>query len=521
MPSDEYFRKIEDSGIPVHPHEIENYMRKQLTDYRPDAPFFESDQIRDPNDRGSGFGSEERLNLRYGGARSTESPELPDGTFLDFEFTERDPRGVQNLPDFSGLNKQRMARGIFLKPQNDDNFSVPESGINPVQMVSLIRGNQGEIQDRLQIFEESMDSWHNGGINARTPNNALYVTTDGTILNIAEAGNIIKDKVSELSNRTPAIPHYTESDHRVQIARYGKIRPMMDIGSANWNTNRYNSYLDHSIPVNRDGKNISRNLALLIKDLEGTRNTKQIVAQGTKYDDSMADATRDSRYKLNPEDVKKLMAIGFKRTQPASANQQYFEGKLKQRYINRDFDLHPTMFGAKMNHVIVESMAAGNAKMANHEMSDLRDKIKKSAADNGIYNEVKPMSVVEKMTNRLNDSKHVKRSGMQDDQTKTVVNYGRIKPKLTDRFDISNEDYKTQSWDTQYRTKGRGDLGLTAERSTKQSIQENEFELPGRYEMPADTIDIRKDNSTMSDNFKDSEDGNRLRQTLEKMILAE
>ena len=109
-----------------------------MVDFKPDKTHaIEAYEPRSSDDRGSGYQSASRLNLLHSGMRSTELPYLPDGTFLDHEFTIRDPRGIQNNPNMRETVKHATARAAFIKFGNDSDYSVPESGINPVQMQKI------------------------------------------------------------------------------------------------------------------------------------------------------------------------------------------------------------------------------------------------------------------------------------------------------------------------------------------------------------------------------------------------
>lgn len=429
IPYDEYFRKIEQFDMREDPMGTENYMRSQLTDYRPDAPFFESDQKRDPSDRGSGNGSRERLSLRYTGARTEEEPYLPDGTFLDHEFMERDPRGTQNLPDFNKARQQRLARAAFIKFSNDEDYSVPETAINPVQMVSLITQSRQQFKDRYKNFDESMDAWHNGGtVPKKKSSSVALVTKSGTVVNLSEATGLLRqDPVNVLSNRVKGVPRWTETDQRVKVSRYGQVRPVMDIGANKWNNNRSNSYLDHSIPVEINGERVNKLLGMLIVDLENQRSTKQELAKGVEYGESMEEYTRNAHRRLNPADIYKLVMIGMTGVSQAASAHQDLDAEGNPRMM---MDKHKTnarfmLNQATINHEIAASMSQANRKLGPKESKDMRESIKLSAADNGIYTTNQNRGRVEKSANRL------ERSAIDErfiEEEKEVQSYSSLLP---------------------------------------------------------------------------------------------
>ncbi len=503
IPSDEYLRKIQSSSLVEDPNAYENYIRSNLADFRPDAPFFESDQIRDPNDRGSGFGSTERLSLRHSGARTELHPYLPDGTFLDHEFTQRDPRGTQNMPDFQAERKQREARAKFIKFKNDSDFSVPETGVNPVQMVNKMRGMQGQMKDRLMIFDDSMDSWHNGGINDRGERRPISLTTeDGTIVNLADATyQERQDPVTQLSNRTPAMLRYTNPDHRVKVSRYGQVRPTMDMHSNDWNTNRNNAYLDHSIPVQINGQMVNRSLGILILDLEGQRASKQVVAQGTNYADSEVMQLRESQKSIDAGDLYKLIALGAQ-TQPGAADPVINANRLKNETLN----ITKTLHRSGIAHEVANSMMQVNRIPGVEKAKDVRKAVATSAADYGLYASNVNKAHNKRVDNSLNresfDTRHI------EAQLETKL-YGNIIPSrnYNPHTKLNFEDYAKNSRDTQQRYKNNNGAKNTTIDDTSNEVEMREFDLPNRKKMNGPRNMGRSLNSKHGDSdFSDSVD---------------
>ena len=479
IPSSEYLRKIQSSNVIEDPDAYENYVRSNLADFRPDAPFFESDQIRNPNDRGSGFGSSERLSLRHSGARSEVHPYLPDGTFLDHEFTQRDPRGTQNMPDFNAERKQREARSRFVKFKNDSDFSVPETGINPVQMVSHVRGLQGQMKDRLAIFDDSMGGWHNGGVGNRGETSLASMTTeDGTIVNLADATyQERQDPVNLLSNRTPAMLRYTNPDHRVKVSRYGKVRPLQDINSNNWNNNRNNAYLDHSVPVEINGQMVNKTLGMLILDLEGQRATKQVIAHGTNYGDSDVMQLRDSQKNIDAGDLYKIISLGIA-SQPGATDPMINSNRLK----NEQQNITKTLHASKIAHEVANSMMQVNKVPGVLHAKDVRKAVSTSASDYGIYisNDVKSSN--KKINNTLMresfDTRHI------EEQLETK-HYGNITPSknYNPHEKLAFEEFTKNSKNMDVRYKNNNGAKNITIHDTNFDIEMPEFDLPTRKKL--------------------------------------
>jgi hypothetical protein len=100
-------------------HDLEgeygDYVRAEIIDWTPDAPFLESDHTRrDPAI------SRSRLNILYNGTRGSQ-PELPRHPELFYGFVGNDPRGVDNTPRFDEVRGHITARAANLTVAMGDN----------------------------------------------------------------------------------------------------------------------------------------------------------------------------------------------------------------------------------------------------------------------------------------------------------------------------------------------------------------------------------------------------------------
>jgi len=100
----------------------DDYVRGEIIDWSPDAPFLESDHpVRDP------AVSRSRLNLLHNGTRGSH-PELPRHPELFIGFTGNDPRGRVNDPRFDEVRGQITSRAADLAVRfgNNDDFALAE-----------------------------------------------------------------------------------------------------------------------------------------------------------------------------------------------------------------------------------------------------------------------------------------------------------------------------------------------------------------------------------------------------------
>jgi hypothetical protein len=481
MPQSEYLRKIEQTNYQEDYDEYEIYARNLLADFRPDDTFLESDQSRNPSDRNSGVGSKERLTMRYEGSRSGISPDLPDGTFLDHEFMEKDPRGTSNIPDFNKERKQREARGRFIKFSNDDDKSIPESSIHPAKMVSLIRNTQQQFKDRYANFDESFDNFHNGSARQRGEVSSVVLTEhDGTIIDLSKANYKHRvDPVNLLSNRVPGIPRLTEPDHRVKISKYGNVRPIMDIGSNNWSENRNNSNLDHKPTTNISGELINKTVAAMILNVEAQQKNKKESALGTKFEDSNVMKNKQTKKSINPDDITKVILVGLNsQSQTKCANTEFFSNDVNNRELNYKSNVRNSMNNVKINHHMASSIVQATKTKNNKKENDLRESIIKSSIDH--YNDVEGINRKNNNTvdNTLNNSS-LNTHYIED--SKNVKIYSNIKPttKLSNIENINFEQYKTTSYNNT--NKQRNNLAKnTSVSDFENDVTMEEFSLPGR-----------------------------------------
>ena len=143
-------RKYEQTALYEDPFQVEDSIRDELRDFMPDQPTLESDLPRRE------YQSTSRIHLRESGSRG-DNPEHPE---IFIGFTDRDPRGVNNDPDFKQMANQSWARRRFKEATmyNDDDHSVPSQGIHPNKMRWQIRQSQNELKKRWKIFSTSKDA---------------------------------------------------------------------------------------------------------------------------------------------------------------------------------------------------------------------------------------------------------------------------------------------------------------------------------------------------------------------------
>src|SRR6476661_338172 len=293
-----YLKKMEQTCIFEDPELSTNYMRATLKDIRPDEPLFESDVPRRNNY------STDKLNLRHYGKRVPTMPYLPEGTFLDYDGLSPDPRGTAGGPDMRKHKEQQEARNKFIKFYSDEDYSVPSEGINQKNMIKLKQSSFYDVKDRLKIFDESIGSFHNGGvnqINKKTTAECSQVMDDKKKDMQDEMAYNRKGAINDLSNDT-SIGWRRTTDHRFKVAKYSMLRKSMSAESQNIIKNRSNAHIDHDIMTSWRDQNTVKSITIKMIDIATQKSRSMKMAQGTVFDKSITAQVGRTK-KLTPADL--------------------------------------------------------------------------------------------------------------------------------------------------------------------------------------------------------------------------
>jgi hypothetical protein len=286
---------------------LDDDWRHTLKDLSPDEPWLESDQARnggyDPKTgeaRNGGSMSRGMLSLRFNGKRHEAEPYIPD-QFLDHEFLVPDPRGQANEPDFNAFNEQKRARGKFIKFYNDDDLSVPESGVNPTTMVKNIRQlNHSLGRERLKIFSTSKDNMVTGYNPGHVSNSSRipHISMDGTIVELSAADALGRTNYTTILSNVSELGWQSTPDQEFKVAKYGAMRGAMPLAQISVEHNRRSGgeVDDSALPVEFKGQIVSSALALTMDNYIRNKGTKMFTADGNRWDDSVELETRDAIY---------------------------------------------------------------------------------------------------------------------------------------------------------------------------------------------------------------------------------
>lgn len=388
IPMDFLFRKNEVTPMIEDEYAVENYMRQNLVDFRPDKPFLASDQIRRGDDPNGGFGSRGRLKLQYEGSRSGLEPRMPEGVFLDHDFSHRDPRGTATAPDMRRYRDEGVARLPFIKMSPDADYTIPEQLRNPEQLIRDKSSMFYPVKNRMLIFDTARGNFHTGGTGVNSDRSwrggvAGNGIDAGLRLDLADVaqGNRV-DATTIIGQDDLFAQQWSIPDNRFKVAKYGHVRGVNPMEGYDQQMIRIRQQATQDM-VESHGMLMGRKLGMLIADAEGVRSTKQLVTQGIAYGDSSV--TRQRRGRVAPADVLKLLHI-ISPTQDHLVHDALTSQHMARKIRHSDGKRRPvlTTFNREIAESMEQSVSRGRDRSGD-DLRGLRDRIEQTAVDGGVY----------------------------------------------------------------------------------------------------------------------------------------
>lgn len=439
LPYDVILRKYETTDITEDPHQTNDYIRQLLIDNTPDAPFMETDMPRNGNvdprtgeRRFGGQNSDDFLNNREIGKRGVSDPYLPDGTFLDFEFMEKDPRfaggEINWLQHRDYLTK--MARE---KKFTESDVGTAEKGMTSSMAYRLQRDNAGEFAYRFRNFDESKmnlgrSSSGVGGNMAR--DDVAILSTPG--LDIVD--NIAKNRaLTTVKSNTTNIGDLGTTDHEFKIAKYtlSKATPMFP----SMNNNRMWNAESQDLAMQFEGQRVPKAVVLGIQNMINQKLNKIYATNVDYFKDSQASQT--VRMKLTqdyqPRDILDEGVIDS----DMSGGDNFMKNMVRSRMI---IDNIPTIEQKTfMDLAVAEFMAASVRSGKMFRDSDLRDEVINilEKFGNVVGDEVYQQT---RSSMKYSDPTEMRRQGMTDQRETESIKIFKYKSKRRD--ETNGRDYE-------------------------------------------------------------------------------
>lgn len=303
LPYDYILRKYESTDINEDPFQTNDYIRALMKDTTPDAPYMEIDLPRNGNidprtgeRRFGGQNSDDFLNNREIGKRGVSDPYLPDGTFLDFEFMEKDPR-------FAGDQIYWLKhRGYLEKMAREKKFTestvgTPERGMSSSMAYQLQRANAGEFAQRFRNFEESKLSMGHSvqGMNGNMARDDVAVlSTPG--LEIVD--NIAQNRaLTTVLTNTSNVGDLSTPDHEFKIAKYSMSKSTP--GFPTMNNNRSWGFGSQDLAIQFEGQRVPKAVVLGIQEMINQKLNKVYATNVDYFKDSQV--SQSVRMKLTQD----------------------------------------------------------------------------------------------------------------------------------------------------------------------------------------------------------------------------
>jgi len=342
--------------------------------------------------------------------------------------------------------QQQYARGSMYNYRSDADDSIPESGINPWDMNKNVRSIQDITKGYYKNFSTGFDGWTNGGMApGYAVSNKQKLCDDQLIMDPAQNPNRNKmDSTTQLSNQTK-IGWRRTTDHRFNIAKYGRKNLGKAVDKENWYKNRANAGIDHDILVSWKDNNLNKTTALLMMDLSQKKNDAHKIGLNN-IDWGKSKNGKNNQIKLTPKDMAGMKKRPTKESQDETAHSQ-----LKSEVTTKSGEhilLHdaPIIGKTKIHSTVFEKMGLVNKQLTKQQKSDLRDSIKHSASNSNLYNE----TVNKKQKNNVNDTKMKWQSNaiFKKGEEKTIMNYKKAKKdvKGNNLQKINKHQFKTDSF---------------------------------------------------------------------------
>jgi hypothetical protein len=197
--------------------------------------------------------------------------------------------------------------------------------------------------------------------------------------------------------------------------------------------------------------------------------------------------TNKVKSKVDPNELYKLTMVGLKSSTHANSSHSQLQGELMNKFINRQSNNREVlnMTNTSINHNIINSIARCNKTKNKQQATDLRDRIKQSTMDNGIY----VMSSNKTVNHKKSDLRREAKDNRHIEDVKLTKNYSKIQP--TNIYDIYNktdtEGYKSQSRQMTQIQKNQTVRKNKQIHDTDNDVDMSEFRLPDRKE----TIDAK------------------------------
>jgi hypothetical protein len=362
-----HINAIERTNMYENPNMIHDFQRDLLMDRRPDRPLFPSDEHTGPSEYSTTV-----LNLREHGGLASVDPYLPEGTFLDFEFTRPDTNMVDmSTPNLEGIAKQQRSRyQNTVRFYDDNDHSVHSGPMRPTDVVSAISNSIDDFAKRIPWFSESETTQNRSGCTRDESNRAADYDEDARRPLVEELSTSnAPNYVQRLSNTFP-LGYTRVTDHEFTVSNYDRARANPTLGTQDWAKNRYNTKVTHDIQKQTLRKNSQYTVAKITDTMNQKRNL--LTASTRKHTESAVSTNR----RLNNGDAIDVSGIQTSYIQPTALMKDSTEGSTRSSNMKPIKELNN--YNGIYVQKLAQSMASVNPKMTKKEIKSVQDQVLQS-----------------------------------------------------------------------------------------------------------------------------------------------
>lgn len=430
-----YLAKLERSQIYEPRGQLDIDRRTILMDRTPDEPLFESDF---PSERQY---SKQALGLRSDMTRGKPGLRvyLPEGTFLDHEFMERETRDQGDNPDFKNFTVHSRVRAGGHRFGTDEPLATNEQELAGMKLIRQRAQSMKDARGRLKVFSTSKDGMAAGRSMVMTPDSRpRHHTHDGTLVD-SNTSQIYKDATGLIDARTH-VSWLTEQDADFKVAKYGQISRLakrQDFVAA-----RHITEDAKKAPEHMDQRT---KLSLAI-DLAALMRSKESFFSPIQESQPMGVSDQQKASKLS----KVFSEGGFDtRTEESRAYEiiRAIEGKVLRRNGQQHFlDKGRSRIGrSDLQLIITEHATQANRKLGQQED---QIKIRTNVTESGVREDLDMQEGARKQAKFADGNQHFHSGAIAHfkEEEKHVANYKHLKPKdSTQRFDTQQTADDTES----------------------------------------------------------------------------
>lgn len=457
MPVDLYLKKRQYTCMPEDSDAFNQYSRNVLKDMRCDAPLWEDEYARKDTH------SEEKLNIFHHGKRSEKVPDLPDGTFLDWEFTQHETRGPDNQQNWRQLKDAKAFRNRYYKYRSDEDHTQGQKNIDSRQADEAKRDAFEYISGRLNIFSTSKEG-ANPHSSVRFDPRHYSELVDGNRVALPVEGMTLMNRchiAKELEEIRP-IGWNSTTDHEYKIAYYGSQKAHKRLQNIDTLKNRSNTYLQHELVEALPDASVPRHI--LMDMISITKQKINGIRSLTGVEYGVEKITTESKRKRIQEDWAKSRGQSqSSAVDPAHAKigeKMHHQNSKKFEATKWDANQHRK---SVFNPQLAESIATKTRHLKVQDYEDLRNQVLESSTSDAIFlhADTKPAG---KPLGSPTHARHIQEEAQSSTESEVTIKHYGILPftKLKER---------AQAWVPNMHNAGdiaKGDARYTEQRKTRQ-----------------------------------------------------